>query len=78
MPEVLQNIANELENFAKIKSKVKSAMMYPTVVIIFAIIAVLVLLRKVVPTIVDLFPSKEDLPAITKFVLAMSDFVQTK
>ncbi len=78
MPEVLQNIADELENFAKIKWKIKSAMMYPTIVIIFAIIAVVVLLRKVVPVIVDLFPSKDKLPEITKIVLAMSDFVKTK
>ena len=78
MPEVLQNMADELENFAKLRGKIKGAMMYPTVVILFAIIAVIVLLIKVVPVIVDLFPSKDKLPEITKFVLAMSDFVKTK
>jgi len=76
MPEVLQNMADELESFAKLRWRIKSAMMYPTVVILFAIGAVLILLRKVVPTIVDLFPSKDKLPEITKFVLAMSDFVK--
>ena len=76
MPEVLQNMADELENFVKLRGKIKWAMMYPTVVILFAIIAVIILLVKVVPVIVDLFPSKDKLPEITKFVLAMSDFVK--
>lgn len=78
LPEVLNNIAEELENYQKIVWKIKSAATYPTVVLIFAIIAVIVLLLKVMPTIVTLFPNKESLPWITKFMLGASDFIKTK
>jgi type II secretory pathway component PulF len=50
--------------------------MYPATLIVFTIIAVIILLTKVVPTIVSLFPSQESLPDITKMTLWLSDFVQ--
>lgn len=78
LPEVLNNISEELDNYQKIRSKIKNAMTYPIMVLIFAIIAVIVLLVKVMPTIVSLFPNKETLPWITVFMLWASDFIQTK
>lgn len=77
MPEILLNIAEELENFQKTMNKVKSAMTYPVVLLVFALLAVAVLLIKVIPTIVTLFPDPNLLPDITKFVLSISGFVQT-
>ena len=76
MPDILLNIAAELENFQKIKGRVKSALTYPIVLLVFAILAVAILLIKVIPTIVSLFPDKSMLPGITKFVIASSDFLQ--
>ncbi len=46
--------------------------MYPLALISFAIIAVIILVTKVVPTIVALFPDPEMLPGITTFVLMLS------
>ena len=77
MPDILINIAQELENFQKTKNKIKSAMTYPIILLVFAVIAVAVLLVKVIPTIVTLFPDPEMLPWVTKFVLAASDFMQS-
>lgn len=74
MPETLWEIANELENYAKIRSKIKGALMYPAILLLFSAIATAILLIKVVPTIVDLFPDKDKLPEITKIVLVFSDF----
>jgi type II secretory pathway component PulF len=62
MPETLQNIATELENLQKIKSKMKNAMIYPMVVLFIACIAVYILLVHVMPSIVKMFPNKETLP----------------
>ncbi len=76
MPDILLNIAEELENFQKTKNKIKSAMMYPMILLTFAVIAVAILLIKVIPTIVTLFPNPDLLPDVTKFVLAASDFVE--
>jgi type IV pilus assembly protein PilC len=50
-------MAMELEKFEMIKKKIKSAMMYPTVVLIVTVIAVIILLVKVIPTIIKIFPA---------------------
>lgn len=76
MPEILLNIAEELENYQKTRNKIKSAMTYPIILLIFAIIAVAVLLVKVIPSIVTLFPDPDLLPSVTKFVIAASDFMK--
>lgn len=76
LPEVLENIASELENFQKLTSKVKNALMYPLFILFFSIIAVVILLIYVIPTIVEMFPNKDTLPWITKFMLALSSFLQ--
>lgn len=76
MPDILLGIAEELENFQRTKNKIKSAMMYPLVLLIFAVVAVAVLLIKVIPTIVTLFPNPDLLPSITKLVINLSDFIK--
>lgn len=78
MPEVLQWVAEELENLQKINWKIKSAMTYPIMVLLFAIAAVIILLLKVMPTIVWLFPDPAQLPAVTRFMLWASDFIKEK
>ncbi len=75
MPETLEEISNELENYNKIKSKIKWSLMYPITLLAFAAIATSILLIKVIPTIVSLFPDKEKLPEITKITLAFSAFM---
>ena len=75
MPETLEEISNELENYNKIRSKIKGSLMYPITLLAFAAIATAILLIKVIPTIVGLFPDKEQLPEITKITLSFSDFM---
>jgi type II secretory pathway component PulF len=50
-------------------------MTYPVMLIVITIIAVIVLLRFVIPTIVGLFPNADDLPGVTKLMLSASDFI---
>lgn len=76
LPEILDEIAIELENSQKINGKIKKAMAYPIVLIIFAIAAVTILLIYVIPTIVSMFPDQQSLPGITKFMMGASSFLQ--
>ena len=78
LPQVMHSIADELENTQKLKKKIKWAMMYPTMVLLFALWAVVILLIKVIPTIVNMFPSQGALPSITRFMLGASDFIQQR
>lgn len=75
LPETLEGIAQELENFASIKKKIKGALTYPITLLVFSVVVVAILLIKVIPTIITLFPSKESLPGVTIFVLDVSDFM---
>ena len=76
LPEILDEIAIELENSQKINGKIKKAMTYPIVLIVFAMIAVTILLIYVIPTIVTMFPSQDSLPSLTKFMMRASSFLQ--
>lgn len=76
MPDVLEEISQELENYQQIIQKVKKAITYPAVLIVFAIIAVVILLIFVMPTITGMFPPEEKLPSITLFMIWASDIIR--
>lgn len=76
LPRVLNEISEELENSQRINQKVKKAATYPVILMLFAIIAVAILLIYVMPTVVSLFPTQDSLPSITKFMLKVSDFLK--
>lgn len=72
MPEVLDEMAKELENYQQIIQKIKKAITYPVVLILFSIVAVIILLIFVIPTIVGMFPPESTLPTITLTMLSVS------
>jgi type IV pilus assembly protein PilC len=77
LAEILARLAVYLENAARLRKKVKSAMMYPTVVTIVAILITIFLLIKVVPVFGEIFRSfGATLPAPTQFLIDLSHFVQ--
>lgn len=77
IPQVLQDIAAELENDEKITSKVKKASTYPIILLVISLWAVIVLLIFVIPTIVGMFPAWSPLPWITVFMIWASNFMQS-
>ncbi|MDW8337226.1 MAG: type II secretion system F family protein [Tepidimonas sp.] len=75
LEDILDRLANYLEKTEAIKSKVKSALMYPTAVIVVAFIVLSVIMIFVVPAFKEVFTSfGADLPAPTLAVIAMSEF----
>src|SRR5205085_7542841 len=77
LAEILARLAVYLENTARLRKKVKSAMMYPTVVTVVAILITIFLLIKVVPVFGEIFSSfGAKLPAPTQFLIDISHFVQ--
>src|SRR3974390_1533915 len=55
LAEILARLATYLESTARLRKKVRSAMMYPTVVTIVAILITVFLLVKVVPVFAEVF-----------------------
>jgi type IV pilus assembly protein PilC len=77
LAEILARLATYLENTARLRKKVKSAMMYPTVVTVVAIVITIFLLVKVIPVFGEIFSSfGSKLPAPTQFLIDLSEFVR--
>jgi len=77
LAEILGRLAVYLENAARLRKKVKSAMMYPTVVTVVAILITMFLLVKVVPVFGEIFSSfGAALPAPTQYLVNLSDVVK--
>jgi type IV pilus assembly protein PilC len=73
LDSVLLQIAENYEAEVKLRSKIKSAMTYPTVVACIAVIALVVMLTFVVPTFGKIFQSLgSTLPAPTELLLKIS------
>ncbi|WP_283701367.1 type II secretion system F family protein [Clostridium perfringens] len=70
---ILKRMAEYYEKETKIRGKIKSAMIYPIVLGVVAIIAITFILTFVMPTFVQMFEENNvDLPASTKMVLGTS------
>jgi len=72
---LLDRLAIYQEKTMAIKSKIKSALMYPIAVIVVAFIVLTVIMLFVIPAFKEVFSSfGADLPAPTLFVIAVSEF----
>jgi type IV pilus assembly protein PilC len=74
----LLRIADQLEAADSLRRQVKSAMMYPIVVLTFSLIVFVALLVFLVPVFEGIFKTFDgELPAITKLTVTMSDIVKS-
>ena len=79
LESTMDNIAINLEKTETTKKKVKKALTYPAIVILFAVVVTAILMIKVVPVFADFFESNGgELPAITQFVVVLSNFMVQK
>jgi type IV pilus assembly protein PilC len=72
---LLDRLATYMEKTEAIKSKIKSALMYPIAVVVVAFVVVTIIMIFVIPAFKSVFSSfGADLPAPTLFVMAMSEY----
>jgi type IV pilus assembly protein PilC len=76
LDSILDRLAGFLEKEMEIKQKIKSAMMYPIIVLFFALAIILALFFFVLPRFKEIFASMNvEMPAMTSALFAMSDFM---
>jgi len=76
MSEVLFEMARFVEEQDKVAGQVKQALIYPVIIVVISIFMVAFMLTTVVPKITTMFDQlKQELPDITKFVIALGDFL---
>jgi len=74
----LERICINLEKTIKIKKAIKSAMMYPIILLTVAVSVVGIMMIFVVPVFVEIFGNANiELPGPTKLVMAISDFLRS-
>ena len=74
---ILNRLAVYLEKAAKLKRQIKGAMMYPVITVVVAVVVVTVLLVFVVPQFKEMFNDMgKELPALTNFVIFLSEWLQ--
>lgn len=75
---VVDRMATYFANAADMRRRIKGAMMYPIIVLVVSVAIVIYLMISVVPSIAETFMGlgNTDLPIVTVYLLAMSDFVQ--
>ena len=77
LDQVLDRVAFQIEKETQIKRRVKGAMIYPTMVLIFATLVLIGMLLFLVPIFVDIFKTLGgDLPALTQYVVNMSNLLK--
>jgi len=78
LESLLDRLAVYMEKTEAIKSKIKSALMYPASVVVVAFVVVAVIMIFVIPAFKEVFSSfGADLPAPTLIVMAISEFFVT-
>jgi type IV pilus assembly protein PilC len=78
LAEILARLATYLENAERLRKKVKTALMYPTVVTIVAIVITIFLLVRVIPTFKEVYSGfGAKLPAPTEFLIGISEIVKS-
>ncbi len=74
LDSVLKRLASFAESDAKMRAKVKGALMMPVIQLVLAFACVIFLLVKIFPNFTKLFKKmKAELPALTKFLIFLSD-----
>jgi type IV pilus assembly protein PilC len=74
LDSALLRVADQLESEESLRRQVRSAMVYPATVIVFALIVMFALVAFIVPVFAKIFTEQgAQLPALTRFTVGLSD-----
>ncbi|WP_287416430.1 type II secretion system F family protein [Oceanithermus sp.] len=75
---VLDRLATFLEKDLELRGKIKSAMTYPVIVLVFALLVTYFLLTGIVPQFAQILTDLgSELPLLTRFLIAVSDILRS-
>lgn len=79
LDEVLKRLAETLEKQRTFKSKIRGAMLYPTIILIVMLGVMGVIIVFVIPKLVEMYQSFQiELPLSTKMLIWLSDFLRNR
>lgn len=72
---ILERLATELEDRNSLSSKLKSAMIYPAIILIVIVVVIVLMMVVLVPSMASIYGDfGADLPTVTKILMSMSSF----
>lgn len=72
---VLEKLATELEEKDALTGKIKSAMIYPAIILAIIVAVIVLMMFVLVPAMADIYDDFDaELPFITRFLMSMSEF----
>ena len=78
LDQILERLAVYIEKAVKIKQQIRSALVYPVIVMVVAFAIVLIIMYKVIPTFAAMFESNgNELPGMTQITISASKFVES-
>lgn len=76
LDKILLRLADNLEKQEKLKNTIKSALMYPIIVVVMMVGVMIIMMIFVIPTLTGLYSSfNVDLPLPTKIIIGLSGFL---
>jgi type IV pilus assembly protein PilC len=75
---IMQRLSDQYDKDAKLNNKVKAAMTYPIILGILCIVIVIGMFTFIMPTFADMYEDPSQMPALTKGVMAFSDFLRER
>ncbi len=79
LPSILDDMAEYYTSMDQTRKQMKSAMTYPTVVLVIALGVLVFMLTYLVPQFTTMFEDQgAELPLLTRIIVSVSDFIKTK
>jgi len=75
MNQVMTSLADQVEKVASVSWKLKSALIYPGMIMCVVVWVVLIMMTVVVPKLLEIFEDKSALPSSTKALIFLSDAI---
>ena len=75
---IMQRMSDHYAKENKLKNTIKGAMIYPIILLVLCVVIVIVLFTFIMPTVLDMYEDPSTMPALTKVMKAISDFLKTK
>jgi len=75
---IMTRMADHYAKEGKLANTIKSAMVYPIILLVLCIVIVIFLFTFIMPTFIAMYEDPSQMPALTKFVAGISDFIRYK
>lgn len=72
---IMQRMSDHYAKENKLKNTIKSAMVYPIILLVLCVVIVIFLFTFIMPTFLDMYESEADMPFLTKIMGNISDFI---